>query len=142
MAPPQASQILGQMEDTSIQASHLWSPGGCNIWQGPWNNLNSGRIFPRRLFQSDSNDGPSSRHSNLGQMKDTPVQVSHLWWVQYLAKDPRPDINNGLGDNWNSGRILVPSVYSTPFQIIAPSQAIPILECRRRLPQLALSPPF
>ena len=32
MAPPQAIPILGQMKDTSVQAPHLWSSGGCNIW--------------------------------------------------------------------------------------------------------------
>ena len=88
MAPPQAIPILDQMEDTSIQVSHLWSPGGCvssqgprpDFSNGPGNNSNCGWILgPRRLFESDSNNGPSSGHSNLGQMEDTSVQVSHLW---------------------------------------------------------------
>ena len=54
MAPPQAIPILGHMEDTSTQVSHLWSPGGC---------------LPMVPLKS---------HPNLGQMEDTPVQVSHL----------------------------------------------------------------
>ena len=29
-------------------------------------------------------------------------------WVQYLAKGPRPDFNNGPGDNSNSGCISAP----------------------------------
>ena len=48
----------------------------------------------------------------LGQMKDTSVQVSHLWssgGVPYLTKSPRPDFNNGPEDNSNSGRILGPA---------------------------------
>ena len=63
-------------------------------------------------------------------------------WVQYLAKGPRPDFNNGPLNNSNSGRISVPSVHWSLIRIMAPLQAIPILECWRRLPQLALSPPF
>ena len=31
MAPPQAIPILGQMEDTPVQVSYLWIPGGCHI---------------------------------------------------------------------------------------------------------------
>ena len=47
----------------------------------------------------------------LGQMKDTSVQAPHLWsfgGVPYLAKRPRPDFNNGSGDNSNCGCILGP----------------------------------
>ena len=32
MAPPQPIPILDQMEKTSVQVSHIWSPGGCHIW--------------------------------------------------------------------------------------------------------------
>ena len=47
----------------------------------------------------------------LGQMKDTFVQpppppLMVFWWVPYLAKCPRPDFYNGLGDNSNCGCIL------------------------------------
>ena len=46
----------------------------------PWDNLNNSRILThRRLFVSDSNDGNSPDLCILAQMKDTPVQVSHLW---------------------------------------------------------------
>ena len=31
-----------------------------------------------------------------------------FWWVPYLAKPPRPDFNNGSGDNSNCGCILGP----------------------------------
>ena len=31
MAPPQAIPILGQIEDTPVQVSYLWIPGGCHI---------------------------------------------------------------------------------------------------------------
>ena len=46
----------------------------------PWDNLNNSRILTHRcLFVSESNNGPSPGFCNLGQMKDTPAQVSHLW---------------------------------------------------------------
>ena len=46
----------------------------------PWDNLNNDCILThRRLFESDSNNDPSPDFCNLGQMKATPVQVSHLW---------------------------------------------------------------
>ena len=46
----------------------------------PWDNLNNDCILTHwRLFESDSNNGPSPGFCNLGQMKATSVQVSHLW---------------------------------------------------------------
>ena len=46
----------------------------------PWDNLNNSRILThRRLLVFDSNNSPSPGLCNLGQMKDAPVQVSHLW---------------------------------------------------------------
>ena len=57
----------------------------------PWDNLNNSRILThRRLFVSDSNNGPSTGLCNLGQMKDTPVQVSHYGLLvgALLAKCP------------------------------------------------------
>ena len=86
MAPPQAIPILGQMEDTSLQVSHLWSPGGCRILprprpdfnKCPENSSNCGCILGlRHLFEYDSNNGPSPCHSNLGSDGSTSVQVSH-----------------------------------------------------------------
>ena len=65
-----------------------------------------------------------------------------FWWVQYLAKGSRPDFNSGPGNNSKSGRMSVPGVYSSPIRIMAPPQAIPILECWRRLPRLYYRRPF
>ena len=74
-------------------------------------NSESGRIFaPWHLFESNSNNGPiprpiqywsDGRYSCSGV---PPPMVS--WWVQYLAKGPRPDFNNCPWDDLNSGRIL------------------------------------
>ena len=72
LSPGQSN--LGQIQDTSVQVSHLWSPGGCkgprpDFNNGPGVNSNSGLIFPQRLFESNSNNGPSPDHSNLGTLK-------------------------------------------------------------------------
>ena len=51
-----------------------------HFYNCPWDNLNNSCILThRRLFVSDSNNSPSPGLCNLGQMKDAPVQVSHLW---------------------------------------------------------------
>ena len=42
------------------------------------------------------------------------------WWVPYLPKGCRPDFNNGLGGDSNSGSVLPPGVYSSPSEIVAP----------------------
>ena len=36
---------------------------------GPGDNSNSGRILPQRLFESNSKNGPSRGHFNLGTLK-------------------------------------------------------------------------
>ena len=36
------------------------------------------------------------------------------WWVPYLPKGCRPDFNNGLGGDSNSGPVLAPGVYLSP----------------------------
>ena len=75
------------MEDTSVQLPTYGLLVNAILAKGPrlafnncpWANFNSGRILaPRCLFESDSNNGPPPSHSNLGQMEDIPVQVSHL----------------------------------------------------------------
>ena len=49
------------------------SPGDLN--NGPWDNSENGRNFPRRLFLFDSNNDLSLGQSNLGQMEGISVQV-------------------------------------------------------------------
>ena len=73
----------------------------------------------------------------LGKMEDTPVQVSYLW-IPGECQGCRPDFNNGLGDDSNSGPVLAPSVYLSSTRIMAPPQAIPIL-CQIKSVQSALS---
>ena len=49
------------------------------------------------------------------------------WQVPHLAKGCRPNFNNGLRGDPNSGPILPPRVYSSLTRIMAPLQAISIL---------------
>ena len=125
MAPPQAITILFQMEYTSVQVFYLWFPDGCHIWPkaAGLTSVMSQEVTrivahfgPRRLFESDSNDGPSPGHSNLvsdGICICSDVLVIVSWWVPFSWWAP----------------ILVPGVYSSPTQMMAHPQAIPIL-CR------------
>ena len=146
--PSPGHSSLGSDGSTSSVHLNLWSPKILIIHlmsaisgprldfnNCPWDNLNNSHILTqRRLFVSDSNNGPSPGLCNLGQMKDTPVQVSHL---RSPGGWPRDNLNNGC--------ILAPSVYSGLHRFMASHQAIRILEQflerGRRLPQLALSPP-
>ena len=114
-------RILGQMEDTSFQVSHLWSPSGYHImpWpdfnNGPGDNSNCGRIFgTQQLFEADLNNGPSPV---LGQMR---VLLFRCLTYGLLVgampgQGPWPDFSNGPGDNSDSGCISPPppSVYSS-----------------------------
>ena len=97
---------------------------------------------PPHLIKSDSTNGPSTGHLNL--VSDGAICSCLLlmvsWQVPYLAKGCRPDFNNGLRGDSNSGPILVPSVYSSLTQIMAPLQAISIL-CQMEL-HLFMSPTY
>ena len=105
---------------------------------------NSGPILAsRRLFKSDSNNGPLSGPSQ------SCVRWSYIcsrlllmvsWQVPYLAKGCRPDFNNGLRGDSNSGPILASGVYSSLIRIMAPPQAISIL-CQIE-PHLFMSPTY
>ena len=75
-----------------------------------YNNLvgdsNSGPVLARRrLFESDSNNGPSPGHPNLVSDEvyicSSPLFMI-FWWLPYLAKGPMPDFNNDLGNDFNS----------------------------------------
>ena len=90
--PSPGNSSLGSDGSTSV-CLNLWSPkiliihlmnaiSGSRLGFNncPWDNLNNSRILTLwRLFVSDSNNGPFAGLCNLGQMKYTLVQVSHLW---------------------------------------------------------------
>ena len=101
---------------------------------------NGGHILaPRRLFKFDSNNGPSPGHFNLVSDRVTSVQAGFPVGA-ILAKGCRLDLNNGLGSGSNSGSILPPppppqGVYLSPTRIMAPPQAISILNCKHEVAQ-------
>ena len=72
----------------------------------------------------------------LCQMEHTSIQVS--WWVPYLPKGCRPDFNNGLVGDSNSGPVLAPGVYLSPTRIMAPPRATPIL-CQMKYTSVQVS---
>ena len=120
-------------------------PKGCrpDFNNGPGGDSNSGSVLaPQRLFEFESNNGSSQSHSNL--VSDRVYICSCLipmvsWWVPYLPKGCRPDFNNGLGGDSNSGPVLPPGVYLSPTRIMAPPWATPIL-CQMKSIYLFKSP--
>ena len=74
MAPPWATLILCQMKYASVQVSYLWFLDGYHLAKGPTLDFNNGpgndfnsshSLDPRRLFESDSNNGPPQAISVL-----------------------------------------------------------------------------
>ena len=68
-------------------------------------------FWPQHLFKLNSNNSPSPGHSNLGS--DGRYTCSGLLlmvpcWVPHLPKGCRPDFNNGLEGDLNSGPVLAP----------------------------------
>ena len=77
---------------------------------GPGNDSNIGCILALQcLFESNLNNSPSQSHSNLVSNRVyicSGLLLMVSWWVSCLAKGCRPDFNNGLGGDLNSGPIL------------------------------------
>ena len=85
---PQAIAILGQMEDTPVQVSHLRS-GGCHTWTRvvgltsnmAWGDSNSGPVSAPGVYLSPTQIMTPPRATPiLCQIKYTSVQVSYLWF--------------------------------------------------------------
>ena len=94
---------------------------GPDVNNGPGSDLNSAHILPpsHHLLKSSSNNDPSPGKSNLesdGRYTCSSLIVS--WLGPYLAKGPKHDFNNAPPPT---------SIHSSPTQIIAPPQTIPIL---------------
>ena len=118
MAPPQAIPILGQMEDTSLQVSHLWS-GGCHIWTraAGLTSIMAEEVTgivtpfwpPGVYFSPTRIMAPPPGHSNLVSdevyISSSPLLMI-CWWLPYLAKGPMPDFNSGPGNISNIDWIL------------------------------------
>ena len=122
-------------------------------WQVPYLAKGCRPDFSNGL-RGDLNSGPTLApgvYSSLTQMtapqlpRPSPscVRWSYIcsclllmvsWQVPYLAKGCRPDFSDGLRIDSNSGPISL-GVYSSPTRIMAPPQAIPILNCKHELTQ-------
>ena len=138
MAPSQAISILSYICSclplmVSWQVPYLAKGCRLDFSNDLRGDSNSVPISPKRLFKSDLNNGPSPGHLNVRCFRP---EVS--WQVPYLDKGCRPDFNNGLRADSNSGPILPPppSIYSSLTRIMAPPQTIPILNCNHELAQI------
>ena len=105
---------------------------GCNpdFNNGLGGDSNSGPVLASwRLFEPDSNNGPSPGHSNLVS-DEVYICLSFLlmisWWLPYLANSPTPDFNSGPGIDSNIGCILALQHLFESHLNNGP-QAIPIL---------------
>ena len=112
------------------------------ILNGKCGLINSGPILDfQRLLESDLNNGPSPSHSNLvsdGIYIYSGFLLMVSWWVPYLPKGCRPDFNNGLVGDSNSGPVLAPGVYLSLTRIMAPPRATPIL-CQMKYTSVQVS---
>ena len=79
--------IIFNKFDKHIQLHMIMIYTGALPGQGPRPDINNGpgvtrivpTFWPQHLFKFNSNNGPSQAIPILGQMEDTPVQVSRLW---------------------------------------------------------------
>ena len=134
----------GRYTCSDLQFMVWWVPylnkGPRSIFNnGPGNSLNSTRsLDPRRLFETDLNNGPSPSHSN--PVSDGVYICSGLllmvsWRVPYLFKGCRPNFNNGLGGDSNSSRSLDPMRLIESDLNNSPPKAIRMLNCKTNLPE-------
>ena len=141
-SPGQSSLVSDEVYICSSQLLMIswWLP---HLAKGPTPYFNSGSgndsnigciLALQRLFESNLNSSPSPSHSNL--LSDGVYICSGLllmvsWWVPYLSKGCRPDFNNGLGGDSNSGPVLVPLRLFESDSNNGPFQAIPMLKCNK-----------
>ena len=117
MAPPQAISIFSYICSclplmVSWQVPYLAKGCRLDFNNGLRGDSNSGPISLRRLFKSDSNNGPSPGHLNVRWSYICSCFLPMVsWQVPYLAKGYRPDFNNGLRGDSNSGPILPPPAF-------------------------------
>ena len=90
MAPPQAIPIFGQMEDTPVQVSYLWIPGGCHICAraAGLTSIMAKEVtrivalyWPPSIYLSSTRImAPPQAIPILCQIEYTSVNVSYLWF--------------------------------------------------------------
>ena len=109
---------------------------------GPGNDLSIDCILAfQRLFESNLNNSPSPSHSSLVSGRVyicSGFLLIDSWWVPYLPKACRPDFNNGLGGDSNSGPILGPRRLFESDSNNSPSRATPIL-CQMKYTSVQVS---
>ena len=131
------------MKDTSVQAPHIWSSGGCHIWLNVPGltlimveeiTLDCGCILGAwHLFEFDLNNDPSSGNFSLWSDGSTFVHLN-LWSSKILIiqlmsaiSGPRLDFTNCPWDNLNNSCILTHWRFLCPTQIMTPPQVFAIL---------------
>ena len=118
MAPPWATPILCQMKYTcsgllfmiSWWLLYLAKGPMPDFNNGPGNDLNSSRsLTPRCLFETDlNNDSPQTNPNPVsdGEYICSGLLLMVFWWVPYLSKGRKSDVNNGPRGDSNTGPIL------------------------------------
>ena len=152
MAPPQAIPILGQMEDTPVQVSYIWIPGGCHICPMAvgLTSIMAQEVtrivapyWPPSVYLSSTRImAPPQVIPILCQIEYTSVHVSYLWFpggchICLRAAGPTSIMAQEVT------RIVVPfwppGVYLSPTRIMAPPRSTPIL-CQMKSIYLFKSP--
>ena len=140
MAPPQAIPVLGQMEDTPVQVSYLWIPGGCHICPraAGLTSIVTQKVtrivapyWPASVYLSSTRImAPPQAIPILCQIEYTSVHVSYLCFPGGCHICPRTagltsimalEVTRIVAPFWP------PGVYFSPARIMAPPQATPIL---------------
>ena len=117
--PSQAIPKLGKMADAPVQVFHL------SVWWVPYlkrlkPEFNNGPEMtsieatiwtPLHLFKTDLYNGPSLSH---GVYICSSLLLMVSWQVPHLSTGSRPNFNNDLGSDSNSGPVLGPGVYLSP----------------------------
>ena len=129
---------------TSIHVSYLWFPGRCHIWPRAA-GLSS--IMTSEMTRIVAPFWAPSVYSSLTRIMPPPQAISILsyicscllcmvsWQVPHLAKGCRPDFNDGLRGDSNSGPILALRCLFEFDSNNGPSPGIPILNCKHELAQ-------
>ena len=139
MVPPKAISIWCQMELHLLMFS-WWVPYLAKGCRPDFNNslvgdLNSGPILAPGIFKSDSNNGPSPGHLNLVSEGVTFVHVSYLWFSGRCHIWPRATSIMASEVTRIMASFLLSGVYLSLTRIMAPPQAIPMLNCKHELAQ-------
>ena len=153
MAPPQAISILCQMELNLFMSPTYGFLVGAILAKGctpDFNNglgggLNSGPFWPPSVYLSPTRIMVSPQAISILCQMELNLFMSPTYGFlagAILAKGCRPDFNNGLKGDLNSGLILAPRRSFESDSNNGHLQAIPILNCKHELAQNLLEASF